>query len=257
MDKPRIPTIEQIVDHNAYEARMHFLYSGGQETIYKLGMVSSLDPQVVARELLPTQHTGVLAWVGFSKPEVTCVVEGICGPRYGTVSHKVGEIMVATSLGSFMPYTEALETEPNSFLKWWLSMYAADRSRNFFKDYKYPMGELWQLSETIGTKTLLEQRPELKDMSLKRLANLALKDYPKLRPWIRPKRPKKKPRVVLPKKKQPETPEEIAEELRLSRLGTERRIMTRPAWHNERMKQLAVSQYVPRHTYQTSDAETK
>ncbi len=246
MDRPRIPTIEEIVDQNAYEARMHFLYSGAQETIYKQGMVTSLEPEVVSRELLPSLHQGILVWIGFSKPEVTYVVESVLGPRYGTISHKVGEVMVATSLNNLVPYSEALETEPNSFLKWWLSEYGADRSRNFFKEYKYPMGELWRLSEVIGTKEVLDQIPGVKQKSVKRLADLALKDYPELRPWLRPKRPKKKPRVAFPKMKIPETPEEAAEELRLARLKTEKMLMARPAWHNERMRQLARAAFTDR-----------
>lgn len=148
-----IPTIEDVVDANAYEARMHFLYpDGGKSTA--LAMVSKPTAEAAQAELWLDESDGFLLWVDFAEPEVVGVVESATGQRYRTVSHKAGEIAIRTHPDRLQPYDDVLaeEAKPNSFMRFWIGAYAMNTRRNFFGQKYHPLDDIYELHDRAEVK---------------------------------------------------------------------------------------------------------
>lgn len=194
-----VPTIEQIVDSNAYEARMHFLKPngspfGGYQTLP--GMVSEPSAGAAQAELPFRDHPGFLMWVDFTELKHAGTIETHRGPRYQTTRHKIGELAVATYPGELSPYDEALGGTPNSFVKLWLGRYSMDTSRDSFGIPRHPGMEAqnddWQLCKRIGIQDDLaaingrakredwDPRVDKRLWYVASLARLAKKDFPEL-----------------------------------------------------------------------------
>jgi hypothetical protein len=188
----KIPTIDTIVEANAYEARMHFLYPDEytfSRYVIVPGQVSEPTAEAAQVELSYGNRPGVLMWVDFSKPEVIRDRNEGRGERYTTRSHRVGEIAVASSLDALYPYREV---EVTSFIRLWMARYALDRSRDTQGRSRRPLDDIYELHQRtrIGQEfTALQHRAhqeqwderiDLKQWYSSYLARAAQLDYPDL-----------------------------------------------------------------------------
>ena len=158
MSEIKIPTIEEIINADAYEARMHFLYPdhskfGGHVALP--GQVSAPTPEAVAAELPHHEHPGLLLWVTFTKPEAYGeLVEG--KPRI--TRRMVGSRALCVQPNEFRDYDEVTaDDELDTFIKLWLGIYTADRQRGFDGTLRHPTDDIHELVKQSGVRTELAE----------------------------------------------------------------------------------------------------
>ncbi len=152
--------IDQLVDDNALEAQVHFLYPDTKRLLGVHGMrclmVANPDPLEV-KDRLDHPHNAALEnalplWVNFYRYEATADRGTPQRPRYATVRHSVGGMAVHTGLGDYQAINE-LSGQPTlpTGLNLWLDFYRLDRSRNGSGGYHRPLpGELFGLMKEFN-----------------------------------------------------------------------------------------------------------
>lgn len=132
-------TVDQLVDNNALEAQVHFLYPDDKRLLGAHGlrclMVTNPDSTEVTDQLHHpesiTPANALPLWIDFYRYEATANHGTPQNPRYATVRHSVGGMAVHTGLGDYRPIKElsGQSTLPTG-LSLWLDFYRLDRSRS-------------------------------------------------------------------------------------------------------------------------------
>lgn len=155
-EKPKKAMIDQIVEEDALEAQVHFLYADPKRLLGTYGVrrlkVSEPDPQEAASRpdqlgITPPSDIALPLWVNFYRYEATGNRGTDERPRYTTIRHSVGSLAVHTGFGTFEAVQEVAEqvTLPPA-LRLWLDYYQLDKSRNGAGGRQHPVpGELFGL----------------------------------------------------------------------------------------------------------------
>jgi hypothetical protein len=193
MRQLNIPTIEEIIDSNAYGSRMHFLKPTG-EYYTQPGIVPK--PHILATDTEAAAYSDdFLMWIDYQEYRVLNQIESPTGDKYSVTSRNVGSLALRTDLYAAefddIHDIECFRDVPSA-VQLWLAHYATNTSHHSDGRLRHPLPhELYQLYENMRLNCS-EVPAELSA----RIANTALANFPEQKPWIQRMKVSTKPTLT-------------------------------------------------------------
>lgn len=187
--KYEIPTIDTLLDSDAFEARMHFLLPDGNLGSYgtKPAMVSEPSAKIANAEIDREQYDelGFLMWVDFFEYEKLDPIVSAHGPRHAVQRRRVGDIALSTSRHELEDWEDLKLDGMNDFTQLWLAHYARDVGYTFFNTRRHPSPDFGHVRGRREDVVPVVQHEGTALERTVKLAQKALKESPQLEPWIR------------------------------------------------------------------------